>query len=477
VASHDAKDLISNPKVFISYAWSEIRREMVLDIGKRLQQDGVEVVLDLWDLKEGDDRFHFMERSVSELSITKVLVFSDRLYSEKADRRDRGVGIETQILTPELYSKITDSKIIPISCEINEEGEAWMPVYLKSRFYIDFRDEARVADNYERLVRLIYDKPEHKKPPLGEPPHYIVEPDAVPRRSYTRFLSSKQAAFRNSPSVTSAESTYLTELYREIPSYYLEPDAAASNYDALIRALRALVPMRNELLEIFIAMVTEDPDRGAERIAGVLERIVKLKFRPEDVNVWEPLRIEPIGLFCWDLFLHTGARMISLGHYPIAATLLARRWAVPETDPSRAFSATTTFKLFYFHSAILSFHNEHAQTRYLNYQAVVLKDLLSEENGLSFEELRQADIILSIRSYLSRTDPWFSNLLRYSDNRPSVPLFHRAEEHHGFRDLATILGIESKTELRMTPDQTGNPWWTGPSQALNLLDIAKLDTR
>jgi TIR domain len=88
VASHDTKGLISNPNVFISYAWSEIRREMVLDIGSRLLQDGVDVVLDLWGLKEGDDRFHFMERSVSDTSVTKVLVFSDRLYSEKANRQD-----------------------------------------------------------------------------------------------------------------------------------------------------------------------------------------------------------------------------------------------------------------------------------------------------------------------------------------------------------------------------------------------------
>jgi hypothetical protein len=268
VASHDTKDLISNPKVFISYAWSEIRTEMVLDIANRLMQDRIEVVLDLWDLKEGDDRFHFMEQSVSDTSITKVLVFADQLYSEKADGRVRGVGIETQILTPELYETIKDSKIIPIACEVDEEGHAWMPRYLKSRLYVDFRDETRIADNYERLVRRIYNKPEFKKPSLGEPPNYIVEPDAVPRRSYTKFLSWKQAAFRNSPSVTSAESTYLTELYREIPSYHLAPGEISSSHEALLSALKATVPIRNELLEIFTAMVTEDPTRGAGRIAA-----------------------------------------------------------------------------------------------------------------------------------------------------------------------------------------------------------------
>ena len=119
----------THPKVFISYAWSEIRSEMVLDIGKRLLQDGIDVVLDLWNLKEGDDRFHFMETSICDKAITKVLIFSDQRYSEKADGRNGGVGIETQILTPELYSSVVDSKFIPVACEIDAHGNAYMPTW------------------------------------------------------------------------------------------------------------------------------------------------------------------------------------------------------------------------------------------------------------------------------------------------------------------------------------------------------------
>lgn len=43
------------PKVFISYSWSS--DELVLDLAKRLVAHGVDVVLDKWDLKEGNDKF------------------------------------------------------------------------------------------------------------------------------------------------------------------------------------------------------------------------------------------------------------------------------------------------------------------------------------------------------------------------------------------------------------------------------------
>jgi len=45
------------PKVFISYSWSSPQHEQwVLDLAERLSGDGIIVVLDKWDLKEGQDK-------------------------------------------------------------------------------------------------------------------------------------------------------------------------------------------------------------------------------------------------------------------------------------------------------------------------------------------------------------------------------------------------------------------------------------
>jgi hypothetical protein len=46
-----ADSLNKIPKVFISYSWSSSDR--VLEFAKRLMANGVDVILDKWDLKEG----------------------------------------------------------------------------------------------------------------------------------------------------------------------------------------------------------------------------------------------------------------------------------------------------------------------------------------------------------------------------------------------------------------------------------------
>ena len=91
------------PKVFVSYSWSsEDHISWVIEFSDRLVQDGVEVVLDQWDLAQGHDRYAFMEKMVMDPSIAHVLVVSDAEYARKADSKEGGVGTESQIISPEI---------------------------------------------------------------------------------------------------------------------------------------------------------------------------------------------------------------------------------------------------------------------------------------------------------------------------------------------------------------------------------------
>ncbi|MDB5033801.1 MAG: hypothetical protein JWQ98_1042 [Chlorobi bacterium] len=172
---------IENPKIFISYSWTTPKHsDWVRVLAERLTQDGVQVILDQWDLKEGQDKYAFMERMVSDSDIQKVLLIIDRRYAEKANAREGGVGTESQIVSPKVYDSAVQEKFIPIVTEIDGEGKAYLPTYLKSRIYLDFVDPQRFEDEYERLLRIIYDRRSVKRPPLGAPPSHILEPDPVP---------------------------------------------------------------------------------------------------------------------------------------------------------------------------------------------------------------------------------------------------------------------------------------------------------
>jgi hypothetical protein len=265
-------------------------------------QDGIDVVLDQWDFSGGDDRFHFMEQSVKDPSVTKILIFSDRLYADKADGRLGGVGAETQIFTPELYGEVKDSKFIPIACESDDDGQAYMPIYLKSRIFTDFRKEGDRATEYHRLVKQLYGLPEKEKPPLGTPPSYVTNPNKPHRKSRTRFEYWERATAIGSAALTAAERDYLVEFSSEMPSYYLPLAAEEDQHDALVRTLKAMVPIRNELFRVFLAILSEDPERAPQRIAGIKGRLTKFKFYSEKAANWEAWKAEAIAFFCWDLW-------------------------------------------------------------------------------------------------------------------------------------------------------------------------------
>ena len=66
------------PKIFISYSWSS--DALVLELAQRLVSHGVDVVLDKWELKEGQDKYAFMERCVNDPEITRVLIICDKAF-------------------------------------------------------------------------------------------------------------------------------------------------------------------------------------------------------------------------------------------------------------------------------------------------------------------------------------------------------------------------------------------------------------
>jgi len=167
---------IEVPKVFISYSWSNRDHEnWVLNFSKKLTSDGVNIILDKWELKEGHDIYAFMEKMVVDKEVTKVLIICDHSYKAKADQKSGGVGIESGIISQEIYEKVDQEKFIPIVKEYDDNGKAFLPVFLQNRLFIDFSSNESFDKEYERLLRNIFNKPMIEKPALGKPPSFLTE--------------------------------------------------------------------------------------------------------------------------------------------------------------------------------------------------------------------------------------------------------------------------------------------------------------
>ena len=156
-----------HPKVFISYSHdSPTHKQWVSELGAKLRQNGIDVILDQWDLHLGDDMTRFMEVGVK--SSDRVLVICTDNYVRKASAGEGGVGYERLIVTAQLVQDLGTNKFIPIIRQASEKEN--MPVFLGPRFGIDFRDESQFDEKIKDLLHELHQVPKVQTPPLGKNP-------------------------------------------------------------------------------------------------------------------------------------------------------------------------------------------------------------------------------------------------------------------------------------------------------------------
>jgi len=164
------------PTVFISYSHDNANHKAwVADLAGQLRSNGVEVILDQWDLVPGADVVAFMERGVS--TADKVLMICSEDYVRKAESGVGGVGYERLIVSKEIYEKIDTTKFIPLIR--NNKSPEKTPGYIGARLYVDFTDDSAFNDRFQDLLHAVHNVPAVAKPPLGPSPFSGILPTAV----------------------------------------------------------------------------------------------------------------------------------------------------------------------------------------------------------------------------------------------------------------------------------------------------------
>jgi len=157
------------PKCFISYSRDTPKHtEWVRHLAEELQNRGVQVVLDQWDLFPGADLVLFMEKSVRESDFVVLVCTSN--FAKKADQGVGGVGYEKAIVTGEIFTGAgRPGKFVPVLRE--GDPKTSLPSYLKSKMYIDFRQDTGFLKSLEELLRHIHGSPRFLAPPVGKKPN------------------------------------------------------------------------------------------------------------------------------------------------------------------------------------------------------------------------------------------------------------------------------------------------------------------
>lgn len=306
---------INQPKVFISYAWgTDDYQRKVLSFASSLISDGIDVLLDKWNVSAGNDLNSFMEKSVVDPTVTNVLILLDENYTNKANQKMGGVGTETQIISQQVYASVEQRKFIPIVFERNANGDVCKPAYLISRFHFDLSKEESYDKEYHNLVKTLYGVEVYKKPELGTKPEWVDAPIELVVKTITEYDALKE----NRPDAVKSELfiSYLTEIKRDIESF--AKDKTCNSNDEVLRAYDETRAIRSKYLMLLSKSVYYSDRRGA--IGNFFEDT----FNAIESNLSSGGALSKV--FLHELFLYTIAYLYKTRSYQEVGYILGRTY-------------------------------------------------------------------------------------------------------------------------------------------------------
>jgi TIR domain len=434
-------------KIFISYSWTTQEHEIwVINLAQRLMSDGVEVVIDKWDLKEGNDMYTFMESMVNSTDVSKVLIILDKKYTEKANSRSGGVGTETQIISPTIYKNLNQEKFIPIVAERDSDGSAFIPTFLDGRIYIDFSSNQQLEDNYETLLRNIYNRPTFSKPKLGTPPSYLFE-DTPMNFKTSQLLRSFDSQIDKHPN-------RINNLIRDFLDIFLlnlkEFKVTFGNRNEfdigklICDNIHQYTPLRNDFILFFDKLTKLNILFDIDTITSFLEKLPNLTFLEEGQgSVSYGFEYANFKFIIHELFIYLVSIGLKNENYKFIEDILYSNY-FPHDRYDRSNKAKTYESFYTYMDAINAYYNQVNSQKFLSPMA----DLMIKRVPEFFPQKKfvEADLICHHVGILNNIK-WFPITYIYEEPY-KLELFYKMESLRHFEKVKNIFGVNKPSELK-----------------------------
>jgi hypothetical protein len=434
------------PRAFISYSWTNpIHEDWVINLAERLVSDGVDVVIDKWTLKEGQDKFNLMESMVKATDIDKVLILLDSKYADKANERSGGVGTETQIISPQIYENVSQEKFIPIIAERDEKGNPFIPTYLEGRIYIDLSEQEQYEQNYETLLRNIFKRPAFSKPKLGKAPSYLFEETPMTHRTTSIIRGFDNQINKNPKRVNSILRDFLDEFFQNIKSYSVNFSARdpITMGKEICESINAYTPLRNDFISFFDKLTKEEISFDIETIIKFLERLPLLTTPQDDRSSWSSNEFANFKFFIHELFLYLIAIGIKNENYKFVEELLYSGYFFHEKYNSEL--KPENFKKFYHHFDIIKpYYDQTFSKNLFSPMADLMITRIPE--GITKEFFIEADLLCHYVGVLKNIN-WFPITYVYMP-RGKSDLFGRLVSARHFEKVKLLFNCATAKDLK-----------------------------
>lgn len=445
-----AEHLLMQPKVFISYSWtSPAYQEEVMTIADRLMEEGgIDVVIDDYDLKEGQDVNVFMERLKHDESLHFCLILSDSAYARKANERKKGVGTEAQIISKEIYDSVDQTRFVPVVMENDDQGKACLPTFLQSRKFIDFSSPEKRNQNWERLVRLLHGKPARVKPAIGSAPTFLDEKVGfhfVATR--TALASLRIGLMEGKPGVAIMRDDVLDSFVREIAEAADSVNTDDSSNGTAISRWESLLkiqsPARDLLVDWMLVEAKIDPERAVTKcIVPLLEKVFSLPFRPEGIPS-DHFAEDAMACLAYELALYAVACLIDVDGVSALKMLIEHPFL-----KERAYRDEMCAGLigFYHYSSVAETWNRTQKPSWISPLSQLFKERATHDK-INFDKLVEAEALLFLLNLLA-DEQWYPNSAVYIERNHAFVWFMKAKAGRTPDRLALLTGRPTWESVR-----------------------------
>lgn len=437
--------MTETPKIFISYSWTTPKHEdWVINLAERLVSNGVDVVIDKWNLKEGQDKFTFMESMVNSTEIAKVLIILDKKYTDKADQRAGGVGTETQIISPKIYANISQEKFIPIVAERDEEGNAFIPAFLKGRIYIDFSELQQFEASYENLLRNIFKRPSYSKPKLGKAPTYLFEETLMNHKTSSILRSFNNQVEKNPGRIDSICRDFFDEFYSNLEQYSIKFTTIADTISIgkeICDSINSYTPLRNDFIFFLDKITKNEIEFDIEILIRFLEKFPLLTSPQDTINNRSNFEFVNFKFFMHELFLYIVAIGLKNENYKFIEEVLYSTYFFKNNHDGQ--NEPKTYEKFYQYSEVInSYYNHTYSQSFVSPMADFMIKRVPAE--ISKDNFIDADLVCHYVATLNGLQ-WFPITYIY---RKRFELFDRLISIRHFEKLKILLGVKNAQELK-----------------------------
>lgn len=442
------------PKVFISYSRhpkeNQIRVEQLVE---KLFSDGVHCVMDIYDLKDGQDKNKFMEQMVNDPTVNKVLLICNKEYADKANARKGGVGIESTIVSEEIYSNAEQTKFIPVVFENDANGKACVPTFVKSRIFIDLSSEDKFTEGYDQLLRDIYDKPMHKRPVLGVMPTYLREDKPAFLPTAHKVETIKKSILEGRPNVETLIQDYLELFLSILPSYKIKFDEFNNTnfIQKVEEGIIQMLPLRDDFIS-FLQTIAKTSYCTGELFVDFIERYLQT-LEDNEIDLLEGSQLDSLifdhfRYFNYDWFLSISQVLIKAERFDVLNAIVKNHYCV--VNKNHMINSVDELSFTHFHKYNYTLNRYKNEVNNSRRYSIVADTIYNNATKLSTDDLIKTDLLLF---YLSLIYPSNSNFEKYwypdcSIYNRSIAVLPKLASKRFFEKVKILFGVKTVDEYK-----------------------------